>query len=90
MALRIARTLAPSPLTRGLRAPFVRSLHASALRREERTGLYDFHVANGAKLVPFAGYSMPLTYGQVGQVASHKHVREHAGLFDVGHMVQHT
>lgn len=32
---------------------------------------------------------MPLTYEGIGQVASHKHVREHAGLFDVGHMVQH-
>jgi len=31
-----------------------------------KTGLYDFHVANGAKMVPFAGYSMPLSYGSVG------------------------
>ncbi|KIL60840.1 hypothetical protein M378DRAFT_130285 [Amanita muscaria Koide BX008] len=55
-----------------------------------RTGLYDFHIENGAKMVPFAGYSMPLTYGDVGQVASHHHVRNEAGLFDVGHMVQTT
>ncbi|KAF8336017.1 glycine cleavage system T protein [Amanita rubescens] len=55
-----------------------------------RTGLYDFHVQNGAKMVPFAGYSMPLVYGDVGQVASHHHVRSQAGLFDVGHMVQTT
>ncbi|KAL1736143.1 hypothetical protein EV714DRAFT_279513 [Schizophyllum commune] len=53
-----------------------------------KTGLYDFHLQNGAKMVPFAGYSMPLEYAGVGQVASHKHVREAAGLFDVGHMVQ--
>lgn len=53
-----------------------------------KTGLYDFHVANGAKMVPFAGYSMPLSYGSVGAVASHHHVRESVGLFDVGHMVQ--
>lgn len=32
-----------------------------------RTGLYDFHVENGAKMVPFAGFSMPLSYGNVGQ-----------------------
>ena len=32
----------------------------------KKTGLYDFHVANGAKMVPFAGYSMPLSYGNVG------------------------
>ncbi|KAH7890157.1 glycine cleavage system T protein [Phlebopus sp. FC_14] len=65
--------------TRGL------SISSDALRK---TGLYDFHVENGAKMVPFAGYSMPLSYGSVGQVASHTHVRTSVGLFDVGHMVQ--
>ncbi|KAI0277451.1 hypothetical protein BGY98DRAFT_1079288 [Russula aff. rugulosa BPL654] len=39
-------------------------------------------------MVPFAGYHMPLVYGDVGQVANHQHVRQSAGLFDVGHMVQ--
>jgi len=39
-------------------------------------------------MVPFAGYSMPLSYGDVGQVASHNYVRKSVGLFDVGHMVQ--
>ncbi|CAE6515929.1 unnamed protein product [Rhizoctonia solani] len=53
-----------------------------------KTVLYDYHVANQAKMVPFAGYSMPLQYGSVGQVASHNHVRQNAGLFDVSHMVQ--
>ncbi|KAI6028129.1 hypothetical protein EDC04DRAFT_2716572 [Pisolithus marmoratus] len=53
-----------------------------------KTGLYDFHVQNGAKMVPFAGYAMPLSYGSVGQVASHNHIRTSVGLFDVGHMVQ--
>ncbi|OJA16041.1 hypothetical protein AZE42_10873 [Rhizopogon vesiculosus] len=53
-----------------------------------KTGLYDFHIANGGKMVPFAGYQMPLTYGNVSQVASHTHVRTKAGLFDVGEMVQ--
>lgn len=52
------------------------------------TGLYDFHVAKGGKMVEFAGYSMPLQYADEGQVASHHHVRKQAGLFDVGHMVQ--
>ncbi|KAH7923694.1 glycine cleavage system T protein [Leucogyrophana mollusca] len=61
---------------------------ASANEGLRKTGLYDFHVENGAKMVPFAGYSMPLSYGNVGQVASHNHVRTSAGLFDVGHMVQ--
>jgi len=53
-----------------------------------RTPLYDFHIKHGAKMVPFAGYDMPLVYGDVGQVANHQHVRQTAGLFDVGHMVQ--
>jgi len=61
---------------------------ATAAPELSKTGLYDFHVQNGAKMVPFAGYSMPLSYGDVGQVASHNHVRNKAGLFDVGHMVQ--
>ncbi|KAF9558358.1 glycine cleavage system T protein [Agrocybe pediades] len=39
-------------------------------------------------MVPFAGFSMPLSYGDVGQVASHNHVRKSVGIFDVGHMVQ--
>ncbi|KAI0782836.1 glycine cleavage system T protein [Abortiporus biennis] len=54
----------------------------------KKTGLYDFHIKHGAKMVPFAGYSMPLSYGAVGAVASHLHVRNSVGLFDVGHMVQ--
>jgi hypothetical protein len=33
----------------------------------KRTPLYDFHVKNGGKMVPFAGWSMPLSYGDVGQ-----------------------
>jgi alpha-D-ribose 1-methylphosphonate 5-phosphate C-P lyase len=33
----------------------------------KRTGLHGFHVQNGAKMVPFAGYLMPLSYGDVGQ-----------------------
>ncbi|KAI0071196.1 glycine cleavage system T protein [Panus rudis PR-1116 ss-1] len=53
-----------------------------------KTPLYDFHIEHGAKMVPFAGYAMPLTYGSVGAVASHHHVRKSVGLFDVGHMVQ--
>ncbi|GJJ11663.1 hypothetical protein Clacol_005899 [Clathrus columnatus] len=57
-------------------------------RQLRKTNLYDFHVKHKAKMVPFGGYMMPLSYGDVGQVASHHHVRNHVGLFDVGHMVQ--
>jgi aminomethyltransferase len=51
----------------------------------KRTPLYDRHVALGAKIVPFAGYEMPVQYAQ-GITAEHKAVRERCGLFDVSHM----
>lgn len=53
----------------------------------ERTGLYDLHVALGAKMVPFAGYDMPVQY-PMGVLKEHLHCREKAGLFDVSHMGQ--
>ena len=51
------------------------------------TPLYDLHVALGARMVPFAGYAMPVQYPS-GLVAEHHHTRSHAGLFDVSHMGQ--
>ena len=53
-----------------------------------KTPLYDYHVKKGGKMVEFAGYDMPVQYGKVGIAASHKHVRENCGLFDVSHMLQ--
>ncbi|MEW7006916.1 glycine cleavage system aminomethyltransferase GcvT [Lentilitoribacter sp. EG35] len=52
-----------------------------------KTPLYDFHVAHGAKMVPFAGYNMPVQY-PLGVMGEHTHTREKAGLFDVSHMGQ--
>jgi aminomethyltransferase len=52
-----------------------------------RTPLYDQHVALGAKLVPFAGYEMPVQY-PLGVLKEHLWTREKAGLFDVSHMGQ--
>lgn len=52
-----------------------------------KTSLYDLHVALGARMVPFAGYTMPVQYPS-GLVAEHHHTRNHAGLFDVSHMGQ--
>ena len=46
--------------------------------------LHDTHVALGAKMVPFAGYVMPVSYSSISQ--EHLCVREKAGLFDVSHM----
>ncbi len=53
----------------------------------ERTCLYDLHVELGAKMVPFAGYEMPVQY-PMGVMKEHLHCREAAGLFDVSHMGQ--
>lgn len=53
----------------------------------KRTPLYDLHVARGAKMVPFAGYEMPVQYG-LGVMKEHLWTRENAGLFDVSHMGQ--
>ncbi len=53
----------------------------------KRTPLYDANKALGAKLVPFAGYEMPVQY-PTGVLAEHKWTRENAGLFDVSHMGQ--
>jgi aminomethyltransferase len=50
-----------------------------------RTPLYDTHVASGAKMVPFAGYEMPVQY-PLGVLKEHLWTREKAGLFDVSHM----
>ncbi len=52
-----------------------------------KTALYDVHVAYGARMVPFAGYEMPVQYSD-GIVAEHNHTRSAAGLFDVSHMGQ--
>jgi glycine cleavage system T protein (aminomethyltransferase) len=60
------------------------SVEAAPLRR---TPLYDLHRARGARMVPFAGYEMPVQYPG-GIIAEHLHTREKAGLFDVSHMGQ--
>ncbi len=52
-----------------------------------KTPLHDLHVELGARMVPFAGYSMPVQY-PAGLMAEHKHTRASAGLFDVSHMGQ--
>jgi len=53
----------------------------------QRTALYDLHVELGAKMVPFAGYAMPVQY-PAGIIAEHRHTRSNASLFDVSHMGQ--
>src|SRR6478609_8276435 len=53
-----------------------------------RTPLYDRHVALGARLVPFAGWEMPVQYE--GVIPEHRAVRSDAGAFDVSHMGELT
>lgn len=50
----------------------------------KRTPLYETHVKLGAKIVPFAGWEMPVYYSSI--MSEHKAVREAVGLFDIGHM----
>jgi aminomethyltransferase len=53
----------------------------------QTTPLHALHVASGGKMVPFAGYDMPVQYS-TGVLREHLHTREAAGLFDVSHMGQ--
>ncbi|PZU85757.1 MAG: glycine cleavage system aminomethyltransferase GcvT [Shinella sp.] len=58
--------------------------HDSPLKR---TPLFDLHVELGARIVPFAGYEMPVQY-PAGVLKEHLYTRSHCGLFDVSHMGQ--
>ncbi|KAH8174025.1 aminomethyltransferase folate-binding domain-containing protein [Sarocladium implicatum] len=78
------------------RAP--RAISASQLRcasssssnaNLKKTPLYDLHIANGGKMVPFADHSLPVQYSSLSLADSHHFTRNHASLFDVSHMVQH-
>ncbi|MGA8259692.1 MAG: glycine cleavage system aminomethyltransferase GcvT [Arenicellales bacterium] len=53
----------------------------------KKTPLYDLHLEYGARMVPFAGYEMPVQFS-TGIVKEHRHTRSAAGLFDVSHMGQ--
>lgn len=59
----------------------------SAENALKRVPLHDLHVARGGKIVPFAGYEMPVQY-TAGVLKEHLHTRASAGLFDVSHMGQ--
>jgi len=53
---------------------------------QKKTALYDEHVKRGAKMVPFAGWLMPVQY--TGIVEEHQAVRNNVGIFDISHMGQ--
>ena len=63
------------------KAPNLAEMSTETLKR---TPLYDLHVAHGGKMVPFAGYEMPVQFE--GVKPEHLWTRESAGLFDVSHM----
>src|SRR5438445_7696818 len=75
----MASTMVCQPLTES-------RLSASAEQLLE-TPLNALHLELGARMVPFAGYSMPVQY-PAGLMAEHRHTRDAAGLFDVSHMGQ--
>ena len=56
------------------------------MSRARRTPLYAAHLRRGARMVPFAGFDMPVQYSSI--LAEHTAVRERAGIFDVSHMGQ--
>ena len=62
-------------------------MSASDAATLNRTPLYALHASLGAKMVPFAGYEMPVHYA-AGILREHLHTRASAGLFDVSHMGQ--
>uniref|UniRef100_A0AAV1UHG5 Aminomethyltransferase n=1 Tax=Peronospora matthiolae TaxID=2874970 RepID=A0AAV1UHG5_9STRA len=66
-----------------------RRFSSAASPHLKQTPLHDLHVSLGGKMVPFAGYAMPVQY-KAGVLQSHLHTREegHASLFDVSHMGQ--
>jgi len=70
-------------------ASCVRRLATAAEAPLAKTALHDLHVSLGGKMVPFAGYSLPVQFPD-GVLASHLRTREagKAALFDVGHMGQ--
>ncbi|MFI3186249.1 MAG: glycine cleavage system aminomethyltransferase GcvT [Methylococcaceae bacterium] len=53
----------------------------------KQTPLYNLHLELGAKMVPYAGYLMPVNYAK-GTLHEHQHCRSHAGFFDISHMGQ--
>ena len=84
-----ARAAAPRALARPRRIGQARLASSGPAAELKRTPLYDVHLARGAKMVPFAGYSMPVQYADASLADSHRFTRTHASLFDVSHMVQH-
>ena len=64
-------------------------IQSSKFYSNKQTALYEFHLKHGAKMIPFAGYNMPVFYpGDLSIRDSHLHTRSKVSLFDVSHMLQ--
>jgi aminomethyltransferase len=82
------RTGRNSPIDELARAPMPGGLLLSEDTTDlKKTSLHALHIELGAKMVPFAGYDMPVQY-PAGVLKEHLHTRQAAGLFDVSHMGQ--
>lgn len=89
---RIQAPLLAPKINRPTIAPQTSIRHASDVSASgplQKTPLYNLHISNGAKMVPFGGFEMPVQYESLSVLASHHFTRSHASLFDVSHMVQH-
>lgn len=71
-----------------LTTSILRRLASSTSVEAKKTPLYDFHVEHEGKMVPFAGFLMPVQYKDVNIRDSHMHTRTKASIFDVSHMLQ--
>ncbi|KAG0310670.1 hypothetical protein BGZ99_000217 [Dissophora globulifera] len=83
-ALRFARSLPTAGLARSTQRAYSAAATGEVLKK---TVLHDYHVENGGKMVPFAGWSMPVQYSNLGVGASHNWTRQNASVFDVSHML---
>ncbi|KAG0216076.1 hypothetical protein BGX28_005971 [Mortierella sp. GBA30] len=83
-ALRFAKSLPVASVARSAQRAYSAAATGEVLKK---TVLYDYHVENGGKMVPFAGWSMPVQYANLGVGASHNWTRTNASVFDVSHML---
>ncbi|KAI8346308.1 aminomethyltransferase [Mortierella sp. GBAus27b] len=83
-ALKLVRSLPAASIARSANRAYSAAATGEALKK---TVLYDYHIENGAKMVPYAGWSMPVLYSSLGVGASHVWTRTNASVFDVSHML---
>ncbi|KAF9362218.1 hypothetical protein BGX34_006575 [Mortierella sp. NVP85] len=83
-AFKLVRSLPASCVARSAQRAYSAAATGEALKK---TVLHDYHVENGGKMVPFAGWSMPVQYSNLSVGASHHWTRNNASVFDVSHML---